>query len=72
MEANTLEEIISNGALIPPIDPVAQAEMLKTLIYDMDKRGVLGLNARSRAAMFDMDRLAIEVSSAIERPIGDH
>jgi glycosyltransferase involved in cell wall biosynthesis len=54
------------GALVPPDNPLAVAEILRSLIIDAGRRAVLGAAARSRVAQLcDRDRQRAQLASIV-------
>jgi phosphatidylinositol alpha-mannosyltransferase len=58
-----------DGLLVPPGDPLALAEALRSLSVDTPRRREMGAAARERAADFAWPRVAERVTSVYERAI---
>jgi phosphatidyl-myo-inositol alpha-mannosyltransferase len=58
-----------DGLLVPPGDPLALAEALRSLSVDPGRRREMGIAARERAADFAWPRVAQQVTSVYERAI---
>jgi phosphatidylinositol alpha-mannosyltransferase len=58
-----------DGLLVPPGDPLALAEALRSLAVDPERRREMGAAARARAADFAWPHVAQRVTSVYERAI---
>jgi glycosyltransferase involved in cell wall biosynthesis len=53
------------GFVVPPRDPAALAERIRTIVEDRDLRERMSRNARARAAEFSLEAYAIRLLSAM-------